>query len=152
MLPPAALGTITRALAGALTGYALCGRRTTDPTVAVAVNNAAASASALLDAIVRETAAHGVDAAPRTRMGDRLRWEWLASTGSVMDGAVEMRILTECARVLGEVVGLDVSPLGDAIASRVRLASAEAWSLASAVTAGARWRSEQPAVAFSYST
>ena len=73
-----------------------------------------------------------------TRMGDRMHWEWLASTGVVLDGVADGRLLDECARLLGDVTGLDVSPLGDAYAVRVRLASAEAWSLASAVARGPR--------------
>lgn len=128
-----ALGHITNALAAAIAGYELCARRTHDANVAVAVNSAASSLKALLEAMVGEAATYNVDAKPRTRIGDRMHWEWLASTGVVMDGAVDSRLLDECARILGDVIGLDVSPLGDAYATKVRLASAEAWSLASAV-------------------
>ncbi|MBX3232272.1 MAG: hypothetical protein KIT84_21855 [Labilithrix sp.] len=140
-LAPAALASIANALAGARAGYELCARRTNDPNVAVAVISAANSASSLLDEIAVAAATHGLDVRPRLRMTDRLRWEWVASTGSMMEKSADARVLAECARVLGEVVGLDVSPLGESIASRVRLASAEAWSLAAAVDAGARWRS-----------
>lgn len=129
-----ALGQITNALAAALAGYDLCARRTSDAKVKVAVNGAAASLKMLLDAMVTEAATYGVDAKPRTRIGDRMHWEWIASTAVVMHGTADAKLLDECARILGDVIGLDVSPLGDEYASKVRLASAEAWSLAAAVT------------------
>lgn len=34
--------------------------------------------------------------------GERLRWEWLASSARLIDGAAESRLLVECARIRGE--------------------------------------------------
>lgn len=41
---------------------------------------------------------------PRVTMtcGERLRWEWLASSARLIDGAAESRLLAECARIRGE--------------------------------------------------
>jgi hypothetical protein len=101
-------------LTSALVGYELCARRTTDPNVAVAVKNAAESLAKLV----------GVQ--PKARTSERLRWEYVASTGALMRGA-DARLLAECARILGDALALAPSD------QRVRLASAEAWSLAAAV-------------------
>ena len=106
-------------LTSALVGYELCVRRTTDPNVAVAVKNAAESLAKLV----------GVRTPPRTC--ERLRWEYVASTGAFTRSA-DARLLAECARILGEAIAL--APAND----RLRLASAEAWSLAAAVAPARR--------------
>lgn len=114
-------------------GFDLCARRTQDETIAVAARNAAAFLRLLCDATVDAAAARGIDIRLQARTCDCLRWEWLASTAAVVDGSPDVRLLSECARI---VVGVDVSgasDLGHGIAARLQIASAEARSLALAV-------------------
>jgi hypothetical protein len=54
----------------------------------------------------------------------------------VVDGTPDGRLLLECARLLADVDGAHIThacELEDGIAARLRVASAEAYSLASAV-------------------
>jgi hypothetical protein len=119
---------LARALATARAAYELCAKKTKDPNVAVAATNAAASIGSLLGS-----------SPPKARCGDRLRLEWLA----VMHDSDE-RLLVECARILSEAIALSAPPLRD----RIRLASAEAHSLALAIRAEASWRPAAARVAF----
>ncbi len=123
------IATACNAAAG---GFDLCARRTQDETIAVAAENAATFLRSLSEATVAAAAAWGVDARPRARTCDRLRWEWLASTGAVVDGSPDARLLSECTRILASVDATAASELGAAIAARFRFASAEAYSLATA--------------------
>jgi hypothetical protein len=52
---------------------------------------------------------------PRTKptCGERLRWEWLASAGRLMDGVPEVRLLAECARIQVEADRPSAALLGD---------------------------------------
>lgn len=119
---------LANAIATARAAYALCARKTEDPNVAVAAENAAAS-------LASSFAGHL--AAPR--LGDRLRLEWVAAMPNPEAG-----LLGECARVLGDAIALSDANLAD----RIRLASAEAYSLARAVSPEAGWRSAAASVAF----
>lgn len=104
-LPPA----LATALAVTHAAYELCARTTPDRNVAVAVTNAAASL-ANIDPRLRTGA--------RARLSERLRLEWLVALGDS-----DARLLGECARILAEAAAVpDAS-------DRVRLASAEAYSL-----------------------
>lgn len=114
-------------------GFELCARRTRDETIAVAVQSAAAFLRALVDATVAAAAARGIDARPRRRTCERLRWEWLASTATVVDGTPCARLLSECARTLAAVDALGTAALGDGIVARFQVAAVEAYSLASLV-------------------
>ena len=87
----------------------------------------------ITEATIAAAAAVGIDARPRARTCDRLRWEWLASTATVVDGSPDGRLLSECARILAGVDTKGATELGDGIAARFQIASAEAYSLASAV-------------------
>lgn len=115
---------LASAIAVARAAYQLCARTTRDPNVAVAVTSAAASLAS----------SFGVTATPR--LGDRLRLEWLAAMGDA-----DARLLAECARVLGDAIAHHDS-------DRLRLASAEAHSLARAVASEAAWRAPASSVAF----
>lgn len=131
-LPDAARAMVS-ACDAAAAGFDLCARRTDDETIAVAARSAAGCVRALSDATVSAARALGIDARPRARTGDRLRWEWLASTATVVDGSADGRLLAECARILAEVDASAAAGLGEEIGARLRLASAEAYSLAAAV-------------------
>jgi hypothetical protein len=124
---------LTNAVATAYAAYQLCAKKTHDSNVAVAATNAATSL------------ANGFELAP-LRLGDRLRLEWLAAMGDA-----DARLLGECARVLGDAIASETDArTGD----RIRLASAEAYSLLQAVSrtgassAEAGWRSPAASVAF----
>jgi len=110
-------------------GLDLCAARTTDPRVKVAVESAATNLRALSQA-----AESGRKS--RLLLRDRLRWEWVASTGASLEGSAESRLLAECASILGAAVrSLSVleSSGDNPLALRLRVASAEAWSLAQCV-------------------
>ncbi len=124
--------SIAAACIAASGGFDLCARRTQDETIAVAAASAAAHLRVLFDATVAAAAATGIDARPRARTCDRLRWEWLASTATVLDGAPDARLLAECARILDAVDAGGAVVLGEGIAARFQIATAEAHSLAAA--------------------
>jgi hypothetical protein len=130
----AALAT---AVATAFAAYQLCAKKTHDSNVAVAATNAATSLATAFDVTP-------------LRLGDRLRLEWLAAMGDA-----DTRLLGECARVLGDAIAIATEErIGDRIRDRIRLASAEAYSLLQAVSrttassAEAGWRSPTASVAF----
>jgi hypothetical protein len=127
---------ITTAGMAAVAGFELCARKTRDETIAVAAKSAAEFLRGLVDSTIEAAAAYGLDASPHARTGDRLRWEWLASTAAVVDGSPDARLLSECSRILTEMM-VAVAPHADELDSglgaRLRVASAEAYSLASAV-------------------
>jgi len=124
--------SIATACNAAAVGFELCARRTQDATIAVAAQNAAAHLRSLFHVTIEAAAAKGIDARPRARTCDRLRWEWLASTATVLDGVPEGRLLAECARLLAAVDAAGAVELGGGIAARFQIASAEAYSLATA--------------------
>lgn len=81
-------------------GYGICARRARDGHVA----DVGGSLSTLHRAVAEELAAFLVASGagvPRTKptCSERLRWEWLASTGRLMGGAPEKPVLAECARL-----------------------------------------------------
>ncbi len=124
---------ITAACSAAIAGFELCASRGRDSRIAVAAKNASEALRVLFASVITAADDLGIDAHPRRRTCDRLRWEWLASTATVIDGHPEGRLLSECARVLSAVVATHPDILGDEIAGRIRAASAEAHSLAMAV-------------------
>jgi hypothetical protein len=134
----AALATaVATAVATAFAAYQLCAKKTHDSNVAVAATNAATSLATAFDVTP-------------LRLGDRLRLEWLAAMGDA-----DTRLLGECARVLGDAIAIATEErIGDRIRDRIRLASAEAYSLLQAVSrttassAEAGWRSPTASVAF----
>lgn len=105
----------------------LAAERARDASVAVAARSAAAFVARIrVDAGGR----------PQLALHDRLRIEWLAS--SFLPGRADARLLDEAARLLHETVStLPASEVFGAAVDRLRLASAEAWSLAHALTPAA---------------
>ncbi len=121
---------ITTALTAAIAGFEVCARRSRDERTAVAARNAAEFLRVLFASAIALAEDLGIDAHPRKRTCDRLRWEWLASTATVVDGHADGRLLAECSRILTEIVASGAaSALGEEIALRLRMASAEAYSL-----------------------
>ena len=131
-LPDAALA-VASACNAASVGFDLCARRTQDERIAVAAKSAARFLRSLLDATIAAASTWGIDARPRARTCERLRWEWLASTATVVDGCPDVRLIAECARILAETDTSAARDLGEAITARFRVATAEAYSLASAI-------------------
>lgn len=125
---------LANALATAHAAYMLCAARTVDPNVATAATNAASELAKL-------------GAPTKARLGDRLRLEWLAATNAGTPNGPDAQLLAECARVLGDAIAL-ATPTSSEMADRIRLVSAEAYSLSSAVQAEAAWRPLGARVAF----
>ena len=50
---------------------------------------------------------------PRARMADRMRWEWLASTASLLEPTPERRLIAECLRVFDPALDLACAFRGD---------------------------------------
>lgn len=124
---------VASACNAASVGFELCARRTQDERIAVAAKSAASFLRSLLDATIAAASSWGIDARPRAQTRERLRWEWLASTATVVDGCPDVRLIAECARILAETDASAACDLGDAITARFRVATAEAYSLASAI-------------------
>jgi hypothetical protein len=118
---------IASACHAAAFGYALASLRAEDVNVALAARQAGAFARATADAI---TGCHPVTL--RIRTGDRLRWEWLASSAAMLDGKPACRLLRECARLLSDALddAADAPPSVRPYVHKLRMASAEAASLA----------------------
>jgi hypothetical protein len=96
----AALQQLTVLGARLAAGYGIAAKRARDLHVA----DVGASLSTLHHAVAEELA--GVLSSfemrvPRTKptCSERLRWEWLASTGRLMSGAPELQVLEECRRI-----------------------------------------------------
>jgi hypothetical protein len=68
----------------------------------------AAAHGAIADEVGLIASTLGIDM-PRLKAtcGERLRWEWLASSARLTDGSPEPRLLAECTRLQDEAVSLD---------------------------------------------
>ena len=82
------------------TGYDLCARRARDIRVADVAGSLSTLYRAVTDELAAFLAAFGASV-PRTKStcSERLRWEWLASTGRLMDGSPERQVVLECLRI-----------------------------------------------------
>jgi len=102
--PPLALAPALQALVSACarlaTGYDLCARRSRDVRVADVSGSLATLYRAVTDELAAFLASSGASV-PRTKStcSERLRWEWLASTGRLMDGSPERQVVLECVRI-----------------------------------------------------
>jgi hypothetical protein len=113
-------------------GLEICARRTRDATIAVAAESAAKNLRTLGQAL--DDGHENGAAISRNRTGNRLRWEWLASTAMLVDGRCDHRLLSECSSALSELVAsAPIKALGRELSARLRVASAEAYSLSVAV-------------------
>jgi len=92
------------------TGYELCARRARELHVADVAGSLSTLHRAVTDELASFLAASGASV-PRTKptCSERLRWEWLASTGRLVDGAPERQVLIECARIEEGVAALVVA-------------------------------------------
>lgn len=119
---------ITAACRAAETTLKLASERARDASVAVAARSAAGFVGSIRVAV----AARAGTGSAQLALHDRLRIEWLAS--SFLPGRADVRLLDEAARLLHELVASlpEAAWLGTEL-DRLRVASAEAWSLAHAI-------------------
>lgn len=93
---PEDLRAFAAAAEAAAQGLAVCARRARSREIA--------EQSALLGEAMRTAAERAKELVPggvrRPTTSERLRWEWLASTGSLLDGGAERRLAGELARHL----------------------------------------------------
>jgi len=84
-------------------GYAVTARHAADEGLVAECVSLASLHRAVASELASLLASAGAPP-PRiiTTCGERLRWEWLASSARLIDGASESRLLAECARIRGE--------------------------------------------------
>jgi hypothetical protein len=130
---------IVVACTAAAIGFDVCAQKTRDEAITVAAARESASLRCVAEEIIAVVAAHGVDARARKRTCDRLRWEWLASTGMVLDGRPETRLLSECGRILEALPAIDLGSSGRDddverdVTARLRVAAMTAGALVMAI-------------------
>lgn len=104
LVPSDALVTALQQLASAgarlALGYGIAAKRARDPLAADVGASLATLHRAVADELAAVLASFGMSV-PRTKptCSERLRWEWLASTGLLMNGRPELPVLDECARI-----------------------------------------------------
>ena len=99
-------GAITRLAitsANLAAGYAVTARHASDEGLVAECLSLASLHRAVASDVASLLASAGAPP-PRiiTTCGERLRWEWLASSARLIDGVAENRLLAECARIRGE--------------------------------------------------
>lgn len=84
-------------------GYAVTARHASDEGLVAECVSLASLHRAVASELASLLASAGAPP-PRiiTTCGERLRWEWLASSARLIDGASESRLLAECARIRSE--------------------------------------------------
>jgi hypothetical protein len=100
---PALVGALTQlATSGArlALGYGIAAKRARDPRAADVGASLATLHRAVADELAAVLGSFGLSV-PRTKptCSERLRWEWLASTGRLTNGRAELAVLDECARI-----------------------------------------------------
>jgi hypothetical protein len=104
LVPSDALVTALQQLASSgarlALGYGIAAKRARDPLAADVGASLATLHRAVADELAAVLASFGMSV-PRTKptCSERLRWEWLASTGLLMNGRPERPVLDECARI-----------------------------------------------------
>lgn len=92
-----ALRRVAEACAAAAVGLDACAKHAHDRALAGESSELAREHRALADELAGVAASLGAGAR-RSSTCERLRWEWLASTAGVLDGAPDTRLFTECLR------------------------------------------------------
>lgn len=83
-------------------GFHVCAKYTKNPVLAEMARSMAFEQGVLADEVARLAATLGAQSIPKGHTSDRLRWEWLASTATVLDGTSDVRLLAECVRMMRE--------------------------------------------------
>lgn len=89
---------LAAACAAMSAGFRACAKYTRNEALAESVTAMALEQESLADAVDRIGAALGVSPRRTTGMSESLRWEWLASTATLLDGSSDVRVLAECMR------------------------------------------------------
>lgn len=79
-------------------GFRACAKHTRNEALAALATAMASEQASLADEAVRIGAALGVPLRRPAGMSECLRWEWLASTATLLDGSSDVRLLAECLR------------------------------------------------------
>jgi hypothetical protein len=95
---------IAAAASDAALGLDVCAKRSRSPIVQARASELAQRCRAL---------ALAMGPVMRTRMADRMRWEWLASTASLLEPTPERRIVAECLQVFDPALDAACAFRGD---------------------------------------
>ncbi len=87
---------LVAACAASVAGLEACARHAHDAALKRRVSDAAAGQRTAADELLSLAHAHGVECRTTPPTGERLRWEWLASTAGILDGAPDVRLFEEC--------------------------------------------------------
>lgn len=79
-------------------GFRACAKHTRNEALAESALTMALEQESLAGEVVRIGAALGVSLRRTSGMSESLRWEWLASTATLLDGSSDVRVLAECLR------------------------------------------------------
>jgi len=90
-------------------GFAACAKHARSAAASETATALSATHADLASELAALLASFGAPAARRVATGERLRWEWLASTGGLVDHAPEKRVLAECVRLQREAVDLTLT-------------------------------------------
>jgi len=109
---------VIRATQAAAVGLEIGGRRAQTRDMSERMTRLAGDIRALADGL-------GTSSVRRPSTSERLRWEWLASTSTVLDGAPERRIADEAVRTLEAAL----EDADEDLASKLRRAVAQCRAL-----------------------
>ena len=105
---PSSLVRLGMVCASLQAGFGSLAKHAGGAAIADEAASLAAAHGAIADKVAVIASSLGIDV-PRLKptCGERLRWEWLASSARLIDGSPESRLLAECTRLLDEAVNLD---------------------------------------------
>jgi hypothetical protein len=110
-----ALRRLASGCAAAAVGFEACAKHAVDDQLRFAVQGLAIDLRTAADRADTLGAAFGVERRRGPRTCERLRWEWLASSGKLLDGAPDARLLVESERLLDAARG-NVGVVADGLA------------------------------------
>lgn len=101
------LGQLASDVASIALGFAVVAKRASNETTAEAAGTLEMVHGAIAGEVARVALSRG-GSAPRIKAscGDRLRWEWLASSSRWLEGGPEARLLAECERLAQSAMAL----------------------------------------------
>jgi hypothetical protein len=115
-----ALGRLAAVSSNLAVGFGVIAKTTRDAHLARECASLAAAHRAIAEEVAAVAATLGISVpSVRSTCGERLRWEWLASSARLLDGTAELRLVGECARLQREASELAASlPMDVAAAAR----------------------------------
>jgi len=91
---------LTSASAALSAGFDACAKHGRSPHIVDSARALTQEHRSLVSAIACLSILVGAHARPAAATCERLRWEWLASTATLLDGTPDARLVTECARLV----------------------------------------------------